>query len=104
MVAPGLWLGDKRDAMDIISKAKASAVGSVAAGDTAVGHTPPITAILNVSDKAFYMPMAPGWSPPPTHVLTPVPPRCIHDHHTTCQCRSNICVFLCGPHRLLLLG
>jgi hypothetical protein len=58
LVAPGLWLGDKRGAMALIAHAKAPAAGGEA--PSAPPSAPTATTILNVSDKMFYMPKAPG--------------------------------------------
>ena len=67
-VAPGLWIGDRRVAARIVAAAKAASGSGGSGGgggddagavDAAQGNEM-ITAILNVSDRVFYMPKAAG--------------------------------------------
>lgn len=59
-VAPGIWLGDRRAAAKIVAAAKAKQ--KQGRGSKEEDGTATISHIINLSDKVFYMPRAPGLS------------------------------------------
>lgn len=59
-VAPGIWLGDRRAAAKIVAAAKAKQKQDRKSKEE--DGTATISHIINLSDKVFYMPRAPGLS------------------------------------------